>query len=343
MVGHPECLRQVEVPDNEKANKCDLSALLVQPTCVFGSSIEGSDCAHYLPSMGFDAQLDSTLDATLFVPFTDHARRHLEPIRFTADIANVNRCVGTMLGAAITRAHPDGLPEGSVTIDCEGSGGQSLGAFLPAGVTINVSGDANDYFGKGLSGGILSVAPHPSASFKFDENVCVGNVAFYGATSGKGFVNGLAGQRFGVRNSGATLVVEGVGNHGCEYMTGGVALILGEVGQNFAAGMSGGVAYVYDEFGTLAERCNRDMVELMEPTDEELEQVRALIEEHVRRTRSPRGIKLLFRFEVVRSHFVKVIPTEYHKIMVRVDEEMRKGATRDEAVERAFELMRGEM
>ena len=343
MVGHPECLRQVEVPGNEKANKCDLSALLVQPTCVFGSSIEGSDCAHYLPSMGFDAQLDSTLDATLFVPFTDHARRHLEPIRFTADIANVNRCVGTMLGAAITRAHPDGLPEGSVTIDCEGSGGQSLGAFLPAGVTINVSGDANDYFGKGLSGGILSVAPHPSASFKFDENVCVGNVAFYGATSGKGFVNGLAGQRFGVRNSGATLVVEGVGNHGCEYMTGGVALILGEVGQNFAAGMSGGVAYVYDEFGTLAERCNRDMVELMEPTDEELEQVRALIEEHVRRTRSPRGIKLLFRFEVVRSHFVKVIPTEYHKIMVRVDEEMRKGATRDEAVERAFELMRGEM
>ena len=343
MVGHTECLGQVEVPGNEKANKCDLSALLVRPTCVFGSSIEGADCAHHLPGMAFDARLESTLDATLFVPYTDHARRHLEPIRFTADIANVNRCVGTMLGAAITAAHPEGLPEGSVTIDCEGSGGQSLGAFLPAGVTINIAGDANDYFGKGLSGGILSVAPHPSASFKFDENVCVGNVAFYGATSGKGFVNGLAGQRFGVRNSGATLVVEGVGNHGCEYMTGGVALILGEVGQNFAAGMSGGVAYVYDEFGTLAERCNRDMVELMEPTDEELEQVRALIEEHVRRTRSPRGIKLLFRFEVVRSHFVKVIPTEYHKIMVRVDEEMRKGAPRDEAVERAFELMRGEM
>ena len=343
MVGHPECLKQVEVPGNEKANKCDLSALLVQPKTVFGTSIEGADCRHYLPSMAFDAQLGSTLDATLFVPYTKHARRHLEPIRFRADIANVNRCVGTMLGSAITTAHPEGLPEGSVTIDCEGSGGQSFGAFLPAGVTINISGDANDYFGKGLSGGILAVAPHPDASFKFDENVCVGNVAFYGATSGKGFVNGLAGQRFGVRNSGATLVAEGVGNHGCEYMTGGVALILGEVGQNFAAGMSGGVAYVFDEFGTLDANCNHDMVELMEPTAHELEQIRALIEEHVRRTRSPRGIKMLFRFSVLKKRFVKVIPTEYHKIMVRVEQEMEKGATHDEAVERAFELMRGEM
>ena len=342
MVGHVECLRQVEVPGNAKANTLDLSPVLRRPQTLFGTQIEGAAAAHFLPSMAFDSQLGSTLDATLFIPYTAQARAHLTPIRFHADIANVNRCVGTMLGFVITKEHPEGLPEGSVTIDCEGSGGQSLGAWLPAGVTINVAGDANDYVGKGLSG-ILAVAPSPDANFKFDENVCVGNVAFYGATGGKGFVNGLAGQRFGVRNSGATIVCEGVGNHGCEYMTGGVALILGEVGQNFAAGMSGGVAYVYDEFGTLSGNCNRDMVELMTPDEEELAQVRTLIEEHVRRTRSPRGIKMLFMFDTVKDSFVKVIPTGYHQIMERVKVEMRAGTQHDDAVKDAFMALREEL
>ena len=157
---------------------------------------------------------------------------------------------------------------------------KSFGAFIPKGVTLHVTGDANDYFGKGLSGGIVSVHPSEEATYKYDENTIVGNVAFFGATSGRGFVNGLAGQRFGVRNSGATIVVEGVGNHGCEYMTGGIA-ILGEVGLNFAAGMTGGIAYVFDEYGTLADRCNMGSVKFETPTSDELEFIHSLIEEHV--------------------------------------------------------------
>jgi glutamate synthase (ferredoxin) len=342
MVGHPECLRQVEVEGHPKANGCDLSALLHSATPQLAESIDGADGVHFLPQMAADLQLERTLDATLFVPYTASARDHMVPVRFGVDIDNVNRCVGTMLGAAVTAAHPEGLPEGAVTIDCQGSGGQSFGAFLPRGITLNIEGDANDYVGKGLSGGIVSVRPNARSTYKFDENVSVGNVAFYGATSGKGFVNGLAGQRFGVRNSGATLVVEGVGNHGCEYMTGGVAVVLGEVGSNFAAGMSGGVAYVYDELRTLDGRCNHDMVELVQPTDAELERVRELIEEHVRRTSSPRGIKLLYQFADVRRHFVKVIPHEYRLIMEQADREQVRGVSREKAVELAFESLRRE-
>ncbi|MCC6103330.1 MAG: glutamate synthase subunit alpha, partial [Olegusella sp.] len=342
MVGHPECLRQVEVPGNWKANTCDLSRILARATNVYGKDVPGAASPHFLSEMSYNFALDKTLDSTLFIPYTQGARAHLCPIAFHADIANVNRCVGTMLGSVITKAHPDGLPEGSVSIECRGSGGQSFGAFLPAGITINISGDANDYFGKGLSGGILSVEPPAEATFKFDENVCVGNVAFYGATSGRGFVNGLAGQRFGVRNSGATLVVEGVGNHGCEYMTGGVALILGEVGQNFAAGMSGGVAYAYDRFGTLDAHCNKDMVELAKPSEAELAQIRSLIEEHVRRTKSPRGIKLLYQFDDVKRLFVKVIPIEYRRIIERAEAFEVAGSDHATAVEQAFEEIRKE-
>ena len=340
MVGHPECLRQVKMPDNWKANKIDLSPVLAQTTNEYGRDVPGAACRHYLPEMGPVDTLGTTLDATLFVPYTATARRTLTPTRFHADIANVNRCVGTMLGSKITTAHPEGLPEESVIIDCEGSGGQSFGAFLPAGITINISGDANDYFGKGLSGGVLTVAPSPRATYKFDENVSIGNVAFYGATGGRGFVNGLAGQRFGVRNSGATIVCEGVGNHGCEYMTGGTALILGPVGINFAAGMSGGVAYVYDEDGTLADRCNTDMVSLEPPTARDLGIIHSLIEEHVRRTRSPKGIKMLYQFNDIRGRFVKVIAHEYEVALELAEKAEMAGATHDEAIELAFETMR---
>ena len=339
MVGHPECLQQVEVEGNWKANLLDLSALLAPGECTFGAHIEGADGKHYLPEMTADSGLERALDSTLFVPLTADARRHLRPVHFRADIANVNRCVGTILGSEVTRAHPEGLPEGSITIDCDGSAGQSFGALLPAGITLNVRGDANDYFGKGLSGGIVSVRPNESATYKFDENIIVGNVAFFGATSGRGFINGLAAQRFAVRNSGATVVVEGCGNHGCEYMTGGCALVLGEVGQNFAAGMTGGVAYVFDEYGTLASRCNQESVELKAPTDAELEQIRALIEEHVRYTASPRGIKLLYRFAALSRHFVKVIPTEYERVLQIVADAERAGKTHAQAEELAFEIV----
>ena len=339
MVGHPECLRQVKVEGNWKANEIDLGDVLANGTNEYGKSIPGAEGRHFLPSMASDLELDQTLDSTLFIPYTASAREHLEPIRFHADIANVNRCVGTMLGSYVTKQHPEGLPEGAITIDCDGSGGQSFGAFLPAGVTLNISGDANDYFGKGLSGGIVTVRPPEEATYKFDENIIIGNVAFYGATSGKGFVNGLAGQRFAVRNSGATVVVEGCGNHGCEYMTGGVALILGEVGLNFAAGMSGGVAYVFDEFGTLAGRCNTELVDLEQPSPDELELIRSLVEEHVRRTASPRGIKMLYRFGTCSKQFVKVIPRDYKRVLEYVAQAEAAGKTHAEAEQFAFDAM----
>ena len=342
MVGRADCLRQVPVAGeaNWKANRLDLSDLLATGTCEFGRQIPGADAPRFLPEMAADLGLRRTLDATLLVPYTERARAHLEPIHLRADIDNVNRCVGTMLGSRVTAAHPEGLPEGSVVVDCAGSAGQSFGAFLPAGITLNVAGDANDYFGKGLSGGVLSVRPADGATYKFDENVIVGNVALYGATGGRAFVNGLAGQRFCVRNSGATVVVEGVGAHGCEYMTGGTVVVLGEVGPNFAAGMSGGVAYVYDRFGTLAGRCNRELVNLEEPTAHDLELVRSLVEEHVRRTASPRGIKLLYQFDEARDCFVKVIPRDYERVLGLVAEAEAAGASREAALERAFDVMR---
>ena len=341
MVGHPECLRQVEVSDNWKANEVDLSRVLANGTNEFGRSIPGAEGRHFLPSMAPDLEIGRTLDATLLVPYTADARTHLEPIRFHADIDNVNRCVGTMLGHEVTAAHPEGLPDESIVVDCTGSGGQSFGAFLPRGVTLAIEGDANDYFGKGLSGGTLSVRPPARANYKFDENIIVGNVAFYGATSGKGFVNGLAGQRFAVRNSGATVVVEGVGNHGCEYMTGGTALVLGEVGLNFAAGMSGGVAYVFDEFGTLESRCNTEMVELKAPSTDELAQIHALIEEHVARTSSPRGIKMLYRFDACKDKFAKVIPRDYERVLEAVAAAEADGKSHEEALQMAFDKITG--
>ena len=228
-----------------------------------------------------------------------------------------------------------------LTIDCSGSSGVSFGAFLPSGTTLNVEGDANDFFGKGLSGGIVTVAPPRTATFRPEENVIVGNVAFYGATGGSGFVNGLAGQRFAVRNSGATLVVEGVGNNGCEYMTGGVVLVLGEVGLNFAAGMSGGVAYVYDAEHTLEEHCNHEMVDLTEPDRDELELIERLIDEHARRTGSPLGVKLLYQFDDIANRFVKVLPREYAQMMTLTKQLKASGLTHDAAIELAFEMRSG--
>jgi len=338
MVGHVECLRQHDGAASWKARLLDLSDLLVVASTEYGQSIPGASCPHSVPSCAPEDTLPQTLDAALLVPYTNDARSSLTPQRFHVDIANVNRCVGTMLGSHVTGRHAEGLPDETLTIDCTGSGGVSFGAFLPAGVTLNIEGEANDFLGKGLSGGIVAVAPAGTATYRPEENIVAGNVAFYGATSGRGFVNGLAGQRFGVRNSGATLVVEGVGNNGCEYMTGGTVLVLGEVGLNFAAGMSGGVAYVYDAERTLAERCNRDMVDLKTPDRDELELVRRLIDEHVRRTGSPLGVKLLYRFGDIAGDFVKVIPREYEHMMELTAKLEASGLTHDEAVERAFEL-----
>ena len=339
MVGRADCLRQREVPGHPKANSVDLSALLAQVRPLYGAAIPGAESARFLRSMAFDAQLERTLDATLFIPYTASAREHLEPVSFHVDLANVNRACGTMLGSVVTQQHPEGLPEDSIKIHCTGSGGQSFGAFLPAGLSMSIEGDANDYFGKGLSGGILAVRPNAAATYKFNENMSVGNVAFYGATGGKGFINGLAGQRFCVRNSGAQVVVEGVGACGCEYMTGGEVVVLGEVGPNFAAGMSGGTAYVLDEFGTLDARVNHGLVDVLPLDERDLERVRGLVEEHVARTQSPLGIKLLYRWNHYKRQFKKVLPRDYARVVAMVASELEAGATREQAEEKAFDAI----
>ena len=338
MVGHVECLEQHSNSKSWKANLVDLSSLTVRAQTEYGKSIPGASCPHSLAACAPQDALPQTLDSTLLVPYSDDARRTLEPLRFHVDIANTNRCVGTMLGSAVTSHHAEGLPDEFLTIDCSGSGGMSFGAFLPAGITLNIEGEANDFLGKGLSGGIVTVAPPPSATYRPEENIVAGNVAFYGATDGRGFVNGLAGQRFAVRNSGATLVVEGVGNNGCEYMTGGVVLVLGETGLNFAAGMSGGIAYVYDAEHTLANRCNQEMVDLVQPDRDELEFVRTLIEEHAQRTGSPLGVRMLYQFSDISHDFVKVVPREFAQVMTLTQQFEEQGRTHDEAVELAFEM-----
>lgn len=343
MVGQVQCLRQTREADSWKARLLDLGELLAVPQVEYGRAIPYAHCPHFLPEAQAPDMLGRVLDATLFIPYTAHAREALVPISLHADISNVNRCVGTMLGSAVTECYPEGLPADTIQINCSGSGGMSFGAFLPEGIALTIAGEANDYFGKGLSGGTVAVGPAPQATFRPEENIVVGNVAFYGATAGRGFVNGLAGQRFAARNSGAQLVVEGIGDNGCEYMTGGTVVVLGEVGLNFAAGMSGGVAYVYDESRTLALRANPELVELTAPSAAELEQVRELIEDHVKATTSPLGVMMLYRFDDIACHFVKVIPTEYRRMCELAEGFRQGGCSADEALERAFETMRTEV
>lgn len=340
MVGQVQCLKQKRDVRSWKAKLLDLSSLLVKPEVEFGKYIPSAHCPHFLVEAQAPNTLPQTLDATLFIPYTKDALEHLEPISFHADVSNVNRCVGTMLGSVITRHHPDGLPDTSVEIKCSGSGGMSFGAFLPSGVSLSIKGEANDYFGKGLSGGIVSVAPFEGATYRPEENIIVGNVAFYGATSGEGFVCGRAGQRFAARNSGASLVVEGIGDNGCEYMTGGTVLVLGDIGQNFAAGMSGGVAYVYDESESLERNCNLDMVEICEPATSEIDEIRELLEAHVEATSSELGVMMLYKFEDITRYFKKVIPVEYANMLEMILQYKNDGHSSEESERLAFEKIR---
>jgi glutamate synthase (NADPH/NADH) large chain/glutamate synthase (ferredoxin) len=241
-------------------------------------------------------------------------------VRLEMEIRNRNRCVGGILSSHIARRHgANGLPEDSIVVDFEGSAGQSFGGWLAPGVTFSLRGDAQDYVGKGLSGGVLSVRPREGmgAHFKAAQNVVIGNTVLYGATSGRAFFCGLAGERFAVRNSGAWAVVEGVGDHGCEYMTGGRVVVLGPTGRNFAAGMSGGVAYVLDEERAFARRCNMGMVGFEAPSPEDANELRAMIEEHLRRTGSAVATRVLGDWEglLAREAFVKVMPHDYKRVL----------------------------
>ena len=249
-----------------------------------------------------------------------------EKAELSVQLGSVDRTFGTMLGAEITRNHSEGLPEDTITINCKGSGGQSFGAFIPAGLTLNLVGDSNDYFGKGLSGGKLIVAAPKEAGYDPSKNIIVGNVALYGATSGEAYIAGMAGERFAVRNSGAFAVVEGVGEHGCEYMTGGCVVVLGNVGKNFAAGMSGGTAYVLDEDNLLYRNVNKQLISMETLTyKEDIDEVKRLVAEHYRLTKSKKAERILADFDKYIGCFKKIIPTDYKEILRLMAKEMETG------------------
>ena len=308
MIGRVDRLDVRSAVSHWKAKGLDLSPILAEPAV--------PAAAHRRCVERQDHGLAKALDNRLIdecAPALDDARR----VQLTLPIRNVNRTVGTMLGSELTRRYGGaGLPDDTIRIHFDGSAGQSFGAFIPHGITLELEGDANDYFGKGLSGGRLAVFPSRKATFKPEENVIIGNVALYGATSGEAFVRGLAGERFAVRNSGAVAVVEGIGDHGCEYMTGGRVVVLGRTGRNFAAGMSGGIAYVLDHDGRFGSRCNRAMVDLDEiETPEEEAFVRALVERHVQMTGSGYARGLLDGWAATREALVKVMPRDYKRVL----------------------------
>ncbi|MCR5221780.1 MAG: glutamate synthase subunit alpha, partial [Lachnospiraceae bacterium] len=252
-------------------------------------------------------------------------------------IGNTDRAFGTLLGSAITMAHPAGLPDDTVKVNCMGAAGQSFGAFIPAGLTLDVTGDANDYLGKGLSGGKIILKAPEDAGYEAEDNMIAGNVALYGATGGEVYIAGMAGERFCVRNSGATAVVEGVGEHGCEYMTGGRCVILGPTGKNFAAGMSGGIAYVYDKHNRLYKNLNKEMVFMEQvETKTDREELKKMLEDHVRYTGSQKAAQILADFEAELTNFKKIIPEDYKKLIVATGMYEEQGMSHEDAQIEAF-------
>ncbi|MGC1740588.1 MAG: glutamate synthase subunit alpha, partial [Mycobacterium sp.] len=256
-------------------------------------------------------------------------------VRFSTTIANVNRTVGTMLGHEVTKAYGgQGLPDGTIDITFEGSAGNSFGAFLPPGITLRVYGDANDYVGKGLSGGRIVVRPTDKAPADYvaEDNIIGGNVILFGATSGQAFLRGVVGERFAVRNSGAHAVVEGVGDHGCEYMTGGKVVILGDTGRNFAAGMSGGIAYVYDPGDALPANVNPEMVELEALDEDDVEWLHEMIQAHIDATDSAIGRRILADWGAAQQRFAKVMPRDYKRVLEAIAEAERTGTDPEQAI-----------
>jgi glutamate synthase domain-containing protein 3 len=308
MVGRSDVLRTREAIEHWKAGGVDLSSILHRPEMP-----EGADLSH---SERQDHGLHKSLDNEL-IERCMPALENGEEIRFSREITNTRRTVGGMLSGEVARRYGnDGLPDGTVRIDFRGVGGQSFGAWLAHGLTFTLEGATNDYVGKGLSGGRLAVFPSKVAAYNPARNVAVGNVALYGATAGEAYFRGFAGERFAVRNSGAHTVVEGVGDHGCEYMTGGVVVVLGETGRNFAAGMSGGVAFVLDEEDRFESLCNRDMVGLEAvESDEDIELLRGMVERHLEWTDSDRARRVLKDWDELLPKFVKVMPDDLKRVL----------------------------
>ena len=329
MVGRTDLLRQAQQRDTVHADRMDLSRILENPF--------GREKATFDPARQFDFGLEKTVDERILLKECQETLRSGKKTEVSITVTNTDRTVGTLLGAEITRRYPQGLPEDTVTVNCTGAGGQSFGAFLPAGVTLRLTGDANDYMGKGLSGGKLVVRAPQEAGYQAEENIIVGNVALYGATGGEAYFGGVAGERFAVRNSGAKAVVEGVGEHGCEYMTGGRVVVLGSTGKNFAAGMSGGIAYVLDEHSTLYKNVNKAMISIEQvenPYDGE--ELKEMIQKHVEATGSKKGQRILENFAEYLPKFKKLIPLEYKKMVALSARLEEKGLTREQAEVEAF-------
>jgi len=317
MVGRRDKLDMRKAIDHWKAKKLDLSPVLYMPPVpdhVITRRVHDQD-------HGLKKALDN-----LLLELAKDAIDHKKPVELELPISNANRTVGTILGSEVTRRYGgQGLPEGTIQIRFTGSAGQSFGAFIPKGLTLTLEGDANDYFGKGLSGGRIVVFPPAASTFKAEEQIIIGNVSLYGATSGETFIRGLAGERFAVRNSGAIAVVEGVGDHGCEYMTGGRVVVLGQTGRNFAAGMSGGIAYVINDKGDFARRCNLQMVDLERLADPEEEAfVRGLIARHLELTKSTRAQTILTNWAHYRDRFAKIMPLDYRRVLEQKKEQTAK-------------------
>ena len=331
LVGRTDLLKVKEVPTSDRAATLDLSQILHNP-------YEGTKTPMtYNPKKIYDFELEKTLDEKVLVKELLPALEKNQKRSLEVDVTNINRTFGTIFGSEITRRYPEGVEEDSYVIKCTGAGGQSFGAFIPKGLTLELIGDGNDYFGKGLSGGKLIVYPPKGVTFKHEENIIIGNVALYGATSGKAFINGVAGERFAVRNSGAKAVVEGVGDHGCEYMTGGCVVVLGKTGKNFAAGMSGGVAYVLDLNSDLYKNINKQMVNIERVTSKfEINELKEMIEEHVAYTNSESGKEILDHFTDYLPKFKKIIPIDYEKMLSTIVQMEEQGMSSEQARIEAF-------
>ena len=307
MIGRVDRLNVRPAVNHWKARGLDFSAILHEPEVPLGGARRRT--------RGQEHGLERAVDNQLIAHCAD-ALEHKTPVSLSLPIANSHRTVGTMLGYEVTRRYgAEGLPDDTIQLQFTGSAGQSFGAFVPRGITLRLEGDSNDYVGKGLSGGRIVISPPRQATFVAEENIIIGNVALYGATSGEAYIRGLAGERFAVRNSGARAVVEGVGDHGCEYMTGGRVVVIGRTGRNFAAGMSGGIAYVHDAAGDFARRCNHELVDLEVFQLEDIELVRSMLERHVEYTGSASAARILSDWSESVGMFVKVMPRDYKRAL----------------------------
>lgn len=330
LVGRTDLIKVREKTVTKRAAMADLSQILYNVPAP-------EEEKHFRKENAYNFELEKTVDESVIIPAFKTALKTGKPKTIKVEVSSTNRTVGTIFGSEITKKYKNTLPDDTYKVECHGGGGQSFGAFIPKGLTISLTGDSNDYFGKGLSGGKLIVKPDDNAAYKAEENIIIGNVALYGATSGEAYINGIAGERFCVRNSGAYAVCEGTGDHGCEYMTGGRAVILGPTGKNFAAGMSGGIAYVLDENHDFYLRLNKELVTMTGVEEKhDIEELRSMIEKHVAATGSPKGKRILHDFANYLPYFKKILPNDYSRMLGEISRFEEKGLSRDEAELEAF-------